>query len=160
MKSLIKPLETYLSGLSEKDQRALKLLALFCAPLLVYFMLLKPSYHYYAEAKSDHMEGRELLAWMEQNKSNIPAVQAPQSKSQSLPLSQFVSSSAETKQISITRLQPQGEKGVRIWMNEVNFASLIEFLTHLSNNGFNINSITVDKTTNPGVVNAQCLIMS
>jgi len=160
MKSLIKPVETYLSGLSEKDQRALKLLALFCVPLLVYFMLLEPSYHYYAEAKSDYMEGRELLAWMEQNKSNIPAAQAPQSKFQSLPLSQFVSSSAETKQISITRLQPQGDKGVRIWMNEVNFTSLIEFLTHLSNNGFSINSITVDKTTNPGVVNAQCLIMS
>ena len=160
MKALIKSLEAYFSELSEKDQRALKLLALFCVPLLVYFILLEPSYHYYNASKSDYLKGRELLSWMEQNKSKIATDQTPQKKRQELPLSQFVSSSAEAKKISITRLQPQGNQGVRIWMNEVNFASLIDFLSTLSENGFNINSITVDKTTSPGVVNAQCLIMS
>ena len=155
----MKKLNHYYSALSEKDQKALKLLALFCGPLLLYFVILKPGYSYYNEAKENYLESSELLTWIEQNKPKVQTTQGPKSNSQELPLSQYISTTAETKKISITRLQPQGDQGVRIWMNEVSFSSLMEYLSELSNNGLTISSITVDKTTNPGVVNAQCLII-
>jgi len=155
----MKKLNNHFSELSEKDQKALKLLVFFCCPLFLYFIILKPSYNYYSEAKDNYLESHELLTWLEQNKSKVQTTQIRKNKSQELPLSQYISSSAETKNISVTRLQPQGAKGVRIWLNEVSFSSLIEYLSELSNSGYTINSITVDKTTHPGVVNAQCLIM-
>lgn len=154
----MKTFNDYFAALSEQDQKALKLLALFCGPLLLYFIILKPGYSYYNEAKESHLESSQLLTWIEQNKSKVQTTQVSKGKSPELPLSQYISTSAETKKISITRLQPQGDKGVRIWMNEVSFSSLMEYLSELSNNGLTISSITVDKTTNPGVVNAQCLI--
>lgn len=155
----MKKLNKHFSEISEKDRKALKLLVLFCCPLFLYFIILKPSYKYYSEAKDNYLESHELLTWLEQNKSKVQTTQIRKNKSQELPLSQYISSSAETKNISVTRLQPQGAKGVRIWLNEVSFSSLIEYLSELSNSGYTINSITVDKTTHPGMVSAQCLIM-
>ncbi|MDX2349616.1 MAG: type II secretion system protein M [Porticoccus sp.] len=150
----------YFYSLPEKDQKALKLLVLFIAPLLVYLLVIKPSFTYYAEAKADYQESRELLAWINSNKTNISTAKSSPTIAPNVPLSQFVSTSADENKISISRLQPQGENNVRIWLSEAEFSALTDWLLKLTDKGLKISSITIDKTPASGVVNAQCLITS
>ncbi|HEB27664.1 MAG TPA: type II secretion system protein M [Porticoccus sp.] len=157
-KIMTEKIKHYFYSLSEKDQKALKLLALFIAPLLLYFLIITPSFTYYTEAKTDYQESRELLAWINSNKTNISTAKSSPTTAPNLPLSQFVSTSADKNKISISRLQPQGENNVRIWLSEAEFSVLTKWLLTLTNKGLKISSITVDKTPISGVVNAQCLI--
>ena len=159
-KIMMRKIKHYFYSLSECDQKALKLLVVFVAPLLLYILIINPSFTYYTKAKTDYQESRELLAWISSNKTNISTANSSPTTASNLPLSQFVSTSADENKISISRLQPQGENNVRIWLNEAEFSALTEWLSTLTDKGLKINSITVDKTPIPGIVNAQCLITS
>jgi general secretion pathway protein M len=157
---MMEKIKHYFNNLSEKDQKALKLLALFIAPLLLYFLIIKPSFTYYTEAKTGFQESRELLTWISSHKTNIPTANSSPTTASHLPLSQFVSTSADENNISISRLQPQGQNNVRIWLSETEFSALTTWLLMLTDKGLKISAITVDKTPISGVVNAQCLITS
>lgn len=157
-KIMMEKIKHYFYSLSEKDQKALKLLALFIAPLLLYILIINPSFTYYTEAKTNYQDSHELLAWIEANKTNISTAKSTPTTASNLPLSQFVSTSADENNINISRLQPQGENSVRIWLSEAEFPALTKWLLTLTDKGLKIISITVDKTPISGVVNAQCLI--
>ncbi len=147
-------------SLPDRDRRALQLLALFLAPLLLYLLLLKPSVNYYASAKANYSDKQQLLDWMKSNAALIPANTQTTQRNADLPLLQVASQTAAESGLKLDRVQPRGDNRVRIWLNEVAFQQLILWYSKLQQNGITIASVSIDKTKKPGIVSVQCLLTS
>jgi general secretion pathway protein M len=144
--------------LNERDQKALKLIALF-SPALIYLVLVQPLFSYYQSSRSEFQEAQGLLAWMEANKHRIqPQGATNNSQISNTDAVQRLSAAAENAGIAIDRLQPQGNKGVQVWFQSVDFAKLSQWLLTLQQQGLVVESLSLDSTAKPGMVSAQCLI--
>jgi general secretion pathway protein M len=147
--------------LSEKDRRALHILSAFLVPVLLYFLIINPGVSYYLAAKQQYSSNLELLDWINHSAALIQATPGPTNKMSGESLLQIVTTSAEASKISISRLQPEGSDKISLWLNDIEFATLTRWLSKLiSQQALTIVSISVDKTNNPGVVNARCIISS
>ena len=72
-------------------------------------------------------------------------------------LSSIVNTSAGRNNISIARLQPQGED-LQVWIDEVPFTQLLSWLEFLANNeGLSVKSIDLSKADRNGVVKVRRL---
>lgn len=149
--------EETINALSDKDKRALILLTLFLVPLIAYFIILRPSYGYYSAAKESYSENKALLEWVDINSRRIATNPQEATVKTALPLLELLTTSADKNVLKITRIQPESDNKVRVWLDEAEFAKLIAWLTELTGSGVTISSISIDKTNEPGFVNTQCL---
>lgn len=146
------------ANLSERDRKALKLVALF-SPVLVYLVLVQPLFGFYQSARNEFQEARDLLAWMEQNRHNVAAQANAVATEQAsgTDVIQRLSFTAEAGGITLDRLQPQGSHGVQVWFQEVEFRKLMDWLQRLKDEGITLESVSVDRTVKEGFVSAQCI---
>lgn len=149
---------SYYASLGERDKKALTLVA-FCSPFLIYLVLIQPLYSYYQSSRQAFQEARDLLAWMELNRTAIPTQANTASKEQAsgTDVIQHLSSTAETAGITLDRLQPQGT-GVQVWFQEVEFRKLMDWLQRLKDEGITLESISLDRSVKNGFVSAQLLL--
>ena len=154
----MKDLVAYYEKLSEKDRRALRILAIFLVPLTLYFLLLSPGIHYYQQAKSSYINNQTLLAWINENASKVESMNQQATPSRNEPLLQAVSRSAGSNNIKLDRIQPEGDNRVRVWLNNAEFKSAIQWLSALSSSRITISSASIDKTDKTGIVNLQVLL--
>ncbi len=145
-------------ALPDRDQRALQLLALFLLPLLLYLLLLKPSFNYYAAAKENFSDKQQLLDWMKASAALVPTNTQTTQRNLDIPLLQLASQTAAESGLKLDRVQPRGDNRVRIWLNEVAFQQLIQWYSTLQQSGITIASVSIDKATRPGIVSVQCLL--
>ena len=149
----------FANRLPDKDKRALTILVIFLAPILVYFALLKPSLAYYLDGRQAYSSNRELLDWVNLNARHVETRPKMASEEPDRPLLELVTATAEQRKLPITRLQPEADTRVRVWMSDVDFTSLVNWLYVLTQqSGAVISSISIDRTPQPGQVNVQCLI--
>lgn len=60
---------------------------------------------------------------------------------------------------SIRKVQPEGQKGVRIWMDKVSFDAVMTWLDELQvKQGVMISSFSAERTPQPGRVNVRILV--
>lgn len=158
----MRSLAGYYAQLSSRDQKALKFLLVFLLGCIVVLGIIFPSYRFYSESKQTLLSNQKLLLWMTDNRDNVNQVTANQPLSpKDLPLIQRVSASADDKGITISRLQPEGEQRVRLWLSNTDFNTFIQWLQDLNlQSTLDISTISIDKTNTPGVVNVQALITS
>ena len=155
----MKSLASLYKNLSDKDQRALKILAATLAPLLLYFLIVNPSISYYLSAKQNYTDNQALLDWINENTPKVATASKAINTVTNEPLLQVISTSAEASNLKLSRLQPEGSNQTRIWLNETEFTALTHWLSDLVlQSGLTITSISIDKTSRPGIVNAQCLL--
>ncbi|PTU31929.1 hypothetical protein CJD38_04390 [Stenotrophobium rhamnosiphilum] len=56
----------------------------------------------------------------------------------------------------LSRIQPEGDSEVKVWVDAVNFEALVRWISELeSRNGISIKTADVEKSTLPGTVNAR-----
>ena len=156
----MKTLTAYYVQLSSSDQKVLKLLAAFLLGCAVVLGAILPSYHFYIEGKQTLLSNRELLQWMNDNRHNVTTTTThPVISTADVSLLQLVSASAEEKNITISRLQPEGETRVRLWLNNTGFDAFIQWLQDLNTaHRLDISTISIDQTNTAGVVNVQALV--
>ncbi len=155
----MKSIARYYKSLSDKEQFALNILAAVLAPLLLYFLLVNPSLSYYLSAKQEYAYNHDLVTWIGENESKVTLKPKTLKNESDKPLLQTISASAEAGGIKLSRLQPESSTQVRIWLNDTEFAVLAHWLSKLiQQSGLTIASISIDKTSKPGIVNAQCLL--
>lgn len=147
-------------SLPPNDQKALKLLASFLLACALLFGGILPGYNYYQDSKQALLSSQELALWMQQQRQNLPSPTATEEEAiTDVSIMQLVSSSAEKAKIAISRLQPEGESRVRLWLNDTEFDAFIHWLQNLnSQHQLDISTISIDKTNTAGVVNVQTLI--
>ncbi|MCK9503789.1 MAG: type II secretion system protein M [Porticoccaceae bacterium] len=156
MKFFLEKLVNLYTSLSERDRNAAKLL-LLCFPALIYFAVIQPLYHSYQQSRLDFESSQALLKWMLDNQENV-APQKKQSENFTAgnDLIQTLSISADTMAISFDRIQPQGDHSVRFWIQEIAFDKLVMWLSAINKQGLSIETISIDRTLNSGIVSVQC----
>jgi len=148
--------------MSQRDQRALKLLGLALAIALVYLLVWQPVAQFREEARNDMERAEELLGWIqgqERVARNISDMEPSEEGAANLrggSLLRTVTESAERSGLSLQRFEPSGDDAMRIWVDNVPFTDLAQWLAHLqSEYGIGVNQAAVDRTDEPGLVDAR-----
>jgi len=75
----------------------------------------------------------------------------------------LIERSAKQKKIkgSLQKVQPEGQREVRVWMENVPFDQLISWLDLLtSRHGIQINNISLERSNTPGIVSGRILLQT
>lgn len=152
--------QTY-SGLSHRDQTALKLLAVFGLVVIVVYGVVIPSQHFNKEAQQRYIDNRDTLVWM---KANRQAAEASRQSSKGLAggdsLLNIANTSAKAFQLAVKRVEPVGENGLSIWLENIPFNNVILWLDSMTKRyGIAVKEISVDQAgEKSGLVNIRLVI--
>ncbi|MFT5592698.1 MAG: general secretion pathway protein M [Oceanicoccus sp.] len=70
----------------------------------------------------------------------------------------IVNTTAKVKNIQLKRFEPDGKTGLRIWLDQVNFNAVIDWLELLeTTRGIKVEQISIDKV-NSGIVNVRAVL--
>lgn len=144
--------------LKKSEQRLVTIMGIVVVLFLFYSLVWQPLENNLNKTQQKLVSQKSLLTWVqestqryEQAKKNGMATQSSGS------LSSIVNRSSSRHNISIARLQPQGED-IQVWIDEVSFSQLLNWLEFLANNeGLLVKSIDLSKADRKGVVKVRRL---
>lgn len=157
--SSLSSLNTWWQGLNLREQRLVIAVGAACAVFLLYSLLWQPL-NTSVSSGQQRLESRQaLLTWVNDNAAryqrNKSAGGSPQASSGSL--SSIVNRTATQQQITITRMQPQGDI-LLVWLDSVPFGQLLLWLENLANNeGLQVQAIDLAQGNNEGEVSVRRL---
>jgi general secretion pathway protein M len=149
-------LTIWFSKLSMSDKRAVLLLVIFLFATLMYLMTVW-SFNYRDEQITSLEKNRSLMILLEAASRKFNATKG-QSKfqNQDQPLLTLVSSTAKENQIVFKRFQPDGDNMLKLWLENVNFNSLLYWLHGIDKkNGISVQEISVDQSKVEGFVDVR-----
>ena len=157
--SKITEIKQRLDAMPAKDRRALLLLTLFVAAVILIYAIMLPAHRYANDAAELHQQRAEILAWMQANESAARKLQAQPAK-RSNPSGQSLLSlatqHAQSNHLSFKRFEPFGEGGLRVWLDNASFNSLLQWLTTLQQkNGVLVKQVSIDRASKSGRVSAK-----
>lgn len=142
-----------------QDQRALKLLAIFLVPALLYFALVFPLQRARQNLTADVIEQETALATMQENVARVLASRGAGSSKLDRAgrrLNQLVSDTAPEFNLVVSRLQPKGDNEMQIWLEEASFDDCLRWLHQLETGyGIQIASLNLSTGKASGVVKLQ-----
>ena len=142
-----------------QDQRALKLLAIFLVPALLYFMLVFPLQRARQNLTADVIEQETALATMQENVARVLASRGAGSSKLDRAgrrLNQLISDTAPEFNLVVSRLQPKGDNEMQIWLEEASFDDCLRWLHQLETGyGIQIASLNLSTGKASGVVKLQ-----
>lgn len=131
--------------LSPRDRLALTLLGGVVSLLLVIYGMILPAIHYHDNARQSFQDQQALFYWLKQQQPAVQALAVPSaSPAVGNPLT-LVNTSAKDHALKITRLQPENNGSLRVWMEDVSFENTLRWLDHLQSRGLVVREITVDQ---------------
>jgi general secretion pathway protein M len=132
-----------------------------CSLFLLYRLFWKPLNDNLVKIKKRLESRQALLTWVNNNTARYQGMKSvggstPSSGS----LSSIVNRTATQQQLTITRMQPQGEI-LQVWLDSVPFEQLLSWLEHLANNeGLQVQAIDLTQGDNQGEVSVRRLQLS
>lgn len=145
-------------ALQPREQQLVAVMAIFIAIFLFVTVIWQPLHNSLEASQKKLTRQQELLVWLK-DKTNLyqqakgGATNRPSAGS----LSSITNRSAGRQQISITRIQPQGED-LQVWIDEVSFDKLVDWLATLSaQEGIRVKGIDLTDTEQSGVVRVRRL---
>jgi general secretion pathway protein M len=151
-------MKTWWQQLKSSEQRLVAIMILIAVLLLFYSMVWQPLVNSTKATQQKVVRQQALLTWVKESTQRYQQSQKiGASASSNGSLSSIVNSSAGRNNISIARLQPQGED-LQVWIDEVPFTQLLNWLEFLANNeGLTVKSIDLSKADRAGVVKVRRL---
>ncbi len=143
-------------ALSLRDRRMLAVGVLIVATLLVLGGVLMPLHSAVANAEARLQTRRDDLAWIQRNAPEVRAAASSTVVTDESPIVLVDRTGREAGLGNALRgTAPNGAGGVRVQLESAPFDTLVSWLGNLqSRYGLAIDSITVDRAAQPGVVNA------
>jgi general secretion pathway protein M len=147
---------TWYAGLQQREQRTVAIGGVTVAVLILVFGILMPLHSALSGAVRGNETRREDLKWMQVNSPEVLAAG-----------SQLPADTSEAPMVLVDRVarqhglasalrgtQPNGS-GVRVQLEAAPFDSMVAWLAALDERyGLSVESITLDRTAKPGLVNA------
>jgi len=148
-------------GLNLQEQRLLLAMGSIFSIFLLYSLFWQPLNDNLANTKKTLASRQALLTWVTDNTSRYQGVKSISGKQKSSgSLSSIVNRTANQQQLTITRLQPQGET-LQVWLDSAPFTQLLFWLEHLANNeGLQVQAIDLTQSDNQGEVRVRRLQLS
>ena len=151
-------MKTWWQQLKSSEQRIVTVLAAVVVMFLFYSLVWQPLENNINATQKKLVRQQALQTWVEENTHRYQQSQKRSvSSGSNASLSSIVNRSADRNNISIARLQPQGED-LQVWIDEVPFTKLLSWLEFLANNeGLLVKSIDLSKADRNGVVKVRRL---
>ena len=146
---------------SESDKRILKLLAGFSLSLICYVGMWMPLNNYVDTQQRQAYLAQSTADWLVANRMALEAVATSAESGNPNPggdqptISQITNSAAEMK-ITLSRLQPEADGSVSVALEQQSFNAVAQWLAGIEREqGFTIDRASLDRTSEPGLINAQ-----
>jgi general secretion pathway protein M len=145
-------------GLAIREQRLVLAMGSAVAIFLLYSLVWQPLNENLAAAKKNLVNRQALLTWVDENTARYQSAQLSSGKNPTTgSLSSIVNRTANQQQLTITRMQPQGEL-LQVWLDSVPFTQLLFWLEHLANKeGLQVQAIDLTKGDLQGEVRVRRL---
>jgi general secretion pathway protein M len=144
--------------LKSSEQRLVAIMGIVVALFLLYSVVWQPLVNNLNQTQQKLVRQQALLSWVQESAQRYQqSKKSAASTSSNGSLSSIVNRSAGRNNISIARLQPQGED-LQVWIDEVPFTQLLSWLEFLANNeGLSVKSIDLSQADRAGVVKVRRL---
>lgn len=145
--------------LQQREQRLVIAMAVFISIFILHQGIWQPLNNNIEKADKKLERTNELLAFVKENTAKVKrsGVQRPIATGS---LSSVVNRAASQYQITLDRIQPQGDS-VQVWIDDVAFNQLLSWLSSLSNDhGLNVSNIDISKSDINGAVKIRRLQIS
>ena len=147
---------------STRERLFLAVGGLVLAVFVLYQLVFSPFFSGLAHYRSDVPEKRKTLIWMQSAQREVARLMASGRgvKRGGKGTSPLVAIEKTTKQWkldrSLKRFEPEGEVGVKVWIEDAIFDDLILWLMQLQNDyEIIVDTLTVEKKSAPGYVDAR-----
>ena len=142
-------------ALGERDQILVNILAVVLGIFLLWQVIIGPALNYLVDAKDDYYKQLENFEWMQLNSEAAKERLASSGADRDGSLLSIASATAKTHELSFSRFEPMGDDRVRLWMEQVKFNNVVNWLGELeSNNGISAVDISLDSSA-PGYVSVR-----
>lgn len=163
MKPYLEQLRAWWNGLASRERRIVGLGGIALALTLAYLAIWAPVARLEHKREVALRDSRALAVQLERLASEVQARRggnAPVATNQSLLalVDQTRKSSSVTKPPS--RLEPEGDTTVRVWLEDVPFDALVRWLGDLqARYGVRVDAADIDRQSGSGLVNARLTLM-
>jgi general secretion pathway protein M len=121
-------------GLNIREQRLVLVMGAATSVFLFYSLIWQPLNDSLAKTQQTLASRQALLTWVTENTVRYQHVKSTGgSKKSNGSLSSIVNRTANQQQLTITRMQPQGDN-LQVWLDSASFTQLLFWLEHLANN--------------------------
>jgi len=146
-------IKTWWQGLNLREQRLVLVMGSAISLFLLYSFLWQPLNDSLANTKKRLVSRQALLTWVTDNTARYQSVKSTGGNNKSSgSLSSIINRTANQQQLTITRMQPQGDT-LQVWLDSAPFTQLLFWLEHLTNNeGLQVQAIDLTKGDNKGEV--------
>jgi general secretion pathway protein M len=147
-------LVAWYAGLQEREQRVLVIGGVTVAVLILVFGLLMPLQGTVSGLNRRNAIKREDLAWMQVNQAEIGSTVVPEDRGEA-PMVLVDRTAGEAGLTDALRGTAPSGNGVRVQLEAAAFDAMVRWLAELDEkHGLAIESMTLDRTARPGLVNA------
>jgi len=144
--------------LKSSEQRLVAIMSFVVVVFLFYSLVWQPLENNINSTQQKLVRQQALHTWVQESTQRYQqSKKSGRTTGSNGSLSSIVNSSASRNNISLARLQPQGED-LQVWIDEVPFTQLLSWLEYLANNeGLLVKSIDLSKADRNGVVRVRRL---
>lgn len=141
--------------LGERDRLVLRVLGVFLLAVLLVVMVARPALDFADRAQGRLKEERELLAWLQGNASAAHAA-APATAERTGSMVTLVTDTARENDVQVRRFEPDGDNGVRVWLEGAQFNAVVKWLYQLEEtHAIRAAEINIERESQPGMVSAR-----
>ncbi len=157
---MIQELKQRFTALNLRERILVGIAAAVLALSLIFLVVVEPLQNSVKRLRSDVAEMQGIVAELADARSLVlssrSGIGVIQGQGRSL-LSIVDQSGKESGLASaITRMQPEGDATVRVWLEQADFAALVRWLDKLeSNYGVSVTEAAIDRESQPGLVRAR-----
>lgn len=145
--ALIAPVRQHWLRLTSRDQVMVLILASFVMVVVLVFAIWLPSHRMAEAARAAHESNQQLLSWMQANADRARV--APSASGESV--LGAVNSLAGSAGLALSRIEPEGETAVRVWVEGADFNMIASWLGQLGSRGIVASEMQVEKQATGGV---------
>jgi len=151
-------IKVWWQGLNLREQRLVLIMGTAISIFLLYSLLWQPLNEGLAKTEKRLASRQVLLTWVMDNTARYQNVKSSGSNKKSTgSLSSIINRTANQQQLTITRMQPQGDM-LQVWLDSAPFTQLLFWLEHLANNeGLQVQAIDLTQGDNQGEVRVRRL---
>ncbi len=154
----VSAIKTWWHTLALREQRLVIAMSSAVIIFLLYSLVWQPLNDNLVNTKKSIASRQALLLWVDENAARYQSAQSMGTNKPSTgSLSSIVNRTADQQQLTITRMQPQGEL-LQVWLDSVPFTQLLSWLEHLANKeGLQVQAIDLTKGDIEGEVRVRRL---
>lgn len=151
-------IKAWWQGLNLREQRLVLVTGTFFSIFLLYNLLWLPLNESLVKTEKRLASRQALLTWVTDNTARYQSAKSSGGNQKSSgSLSSIINRTANQQQLTITRMQPQGDN-LQVWLDSAPFTQLLFWLEHLTNNeGLQVQAIDLTQGDKQGEVRVRRL---